>query len=307
MFCLFIKVDAFCQIISACAKTQGQNSLFHSSSFSNISFLSNFRCLAICKPLSSYQWRTVKRAKALIFTIYILAVFYVSLYTYTTNYRGPRVCVSVGKDDEITRYLSWFMLVVNSIFPFISILVMNVMILRAIHKRPNTKFDFNQNSKSETSMSVDDTGTSDSVKGQCGIEYISQETNIRDTNLTSVPEDNKIRMATAKRRMCANEFDKSSLSFSVKGKRRGDGGQLAVMLLCVSFAFLALTLPLSVRSVVYALGFFSADSNRENAQTALVVSITSRLMLLNGAINFWLYSIAGRKFRQDLKKVLFKR
>ena len=289
-------------------QTQGQNPSYQSSSLLNIRFLlSCYRCLAICKPLTSYQWRTVKRAKILIFIIYLLAVFYGSLYTYTTKYRGPRVCVSVGKDDKITRYLSWFMLVVNSIFPFTSILVMNVMILRAIHKRPNSKLDFNHNSKSETSLSVVDTGTTDSVFGQSRIEDVSQETNMRDTNITSVPEDNKIRTATGKRRMRDNEFDEGSLKFSVKGKRRGDGGQLAIMLLCVSFAFLALTLPLSVRSVVYALGFFSADSNREQAQTALVVAITSRLMLLNGAINFWLYSIAGSKFRQDLKKVLFKR
>ena len=242
----------------------------------------------------------------MIFTMYFLAVFYGGLYVHTTTFTGPRVCVAVGKADEITRYLSWFMLVVNSIFPFISILVMNIMILRAIRKRPKSKFGFNLNYESETSMGVDNTHTSDSFQGQSGIEDVSQETNIDDTNVTSVSEDNKVRTGKEKRRMCDEEFDKVSVGFSVKRKRRGDGGQLAIMLLCVSFAFLTLTLPLNVRNVVYALGFFSADSNREQAQTALVVAITSRLMLINGAINFWLYSIAGRKFRQDLKKVLFK-
>ena len=163
--------------------------------------MSNFRCLAICKPLSSFQWRTAKRAKILIFTIYFLFVSYGSLYIYTTNFTGPRVCVVVGKDEEITRYLSWFMLVVNSIFPFISILVMNIMILRAIHKRSKSKFGFNQNYKSETSMTVDNIYTSDSFKGQSGIEDASQETNIDDTNMTSVSADEKVRTGTANRRM----------------------------------------------------------------------------------------------------------
>ena len=64
------------------------------------------------------------------------------------------MCVAVGKDDEITRYLSWFMLVVNSIFPFISILVMNVMIVKTIKKRPDSKLDLDQEFKSETSEHI---------------------------------------------------------------------------------------------------------------------------------------------------------
>ena len=252
----------------------------------NHDYLSYYRCLAICKPLSSFGWRTTNRAKALIGLMYILAILYGSLYAYTTHFAGPRVCVAVGKKDKITRYLSWFMLVVNSIFPFVSILVINIMIVRTIHKRPDSKLDMDHDFKSEISECVSNIPSSTTDHSQIednSSDAISVEKNIHSVSFV---------------------IQRSSKSASIhRSKRKGDGGQLAFMLLTVSFAFLILTLPLSVRSVVYALGFFSADTNKEHAQAALVVAITSRLLLLNSAINFWLYSIAGRKFRQDLQNI----
>ena len=214
------------------------------------------------------------------------------------------MCVAVGKDDKITRYLSWFMLVVNSIFPFVSILVMNVMILQTIKKRPDSKLDLDQEFKSDTS---------EHISGFNPIAIVGYSNNNETNPCSEVePKDNRYSISRDRDNK-KTEGGKTNVPFQRKTfrnnhklKRKGDGGQLAFMLLSVSFAFLILTLPLSVRSVVYSLGFFSADSNREHAQTALVVAITSRLMLLNGAINFWLYSIAGKKFRHDLKDIVLK-
>ena len=94
---------------------------------------------------------------------------------------------------------------------------------------------------------------------------------------------------------------------TIRTRTRKEGSsQLIIMLLTVSFAFIILTSPISIRNVIYALGFFSTDSNRQHAQAALVIAISSRLMLVNAAINFWLYSITGHKFRQDVKNTLFK-
>ena len=214
------------------------------------------------------------------------------------------MCVAVGKDDEITRYLSWFMLVVNSIFPFISILVMNVMIVQTIKKRPDSKLDLDQEFKSETSEHISGFNSiaiigyshNNETNSCCELEPKDIQDDISRDHNNQKTEGGKTNVP----------FQRKTLRNNHKLKRKGDGGQLAFMLLSVSFAFLILTLPLSVRSVVYALGFFSADSNREHAQTALVVAIISRLMLLNGAINFWLYSIAGKKFRHDLKAIVLK-
>ena len=185
------------------------------------------------------------------------------------------------------------MLIINSVFPFVSILVMNIMIVRTIHKRPDSKLDMDQDFKSEISNNSNSLA---SISCTNTDEPSPTKDAAKDMDTTGVKDkDNK---KTGIKSPGNRTFQKK--------KRKGDGGQLAIMLLTVSFAFLILTLPLSVRSVVYALGFFAADSNVEHAQTALVVAITSRLMLVNGAINFWLYSIAGQKFRQDLKDTLFQ-
>ena len=180
---------------------------------------------------------------------------------------------------------------------------MNVMIVQTIKKRPDSKLDLDQEFKSETS---------EHISGFNSIAIIGYSQNNETNPCSEVePEDTQDGISrdhdkTTEGGKTIVPFQRKTLRNNHKVKRKGDGGQLAFMLLSVSFAFLILTLPLSVRSVVYALGFFSADSNREHAQTALVVAITSRLMLLNGAINFWLYSIAGKKFRYDLKAVVLK-
>ena len=96
----------------------------------------HFRCLAIFRPLSSFDWRTTKRAKSIIVVVSILSVIYGGLIVYTTSFSGPKNCTSVGKGSKITEYLSWFMLVVLSLFPFFSILIMNFPIVRTIRNRP---------------------------------------------------------------------------------------------------------------------------------------------------------------------------
>ncbi len=296
-----------------------------------------FRCLAICKPLWSVTWRTTKRAKVIIALVYVVSVGYGGLLVYTTSYRGPRVCVAVGKNDSISRSLSWIMLLVNSVFPFISILVMNVMILAAIRRRP----------KSEAAVCAGGAaGGGDGGAGQTGSEHIndgfyesSSSSLMAGNNASPVVEEPgqyhlqptcEAGASTAASTISLHleqriETTHLGLHFNAAGSRQpspassrkfpsakvwnrksAESTQLAVMLLTVSFAFLILTLPLSVRSVIYALGFFRADSAHERAQTALVVAITSRVMLANAAVNFWLYSVAGKKFREDLMKMMKK-
>ena len=181
---------------------------------------------------------------------------------------------------------------------------MNVMIVQTIKKRPDSKLDLDQEFKSETSEHIPGFNSiaiigyshNNEINPCCEVEPKDIQDNISRDHNNQKTEGGKTNV----------RFQRKTFRNNHKVKRKGDGGQLAFMLLSVSFAFLILTLPLSVRSVVYALGFFSADSNSEHAQTALVVAITSRLMLLNGAINIWLYSIAGKKLRHDLKAIVLK-
>ncbi len=263
-------------------------------------YLYRCRCLAISKPLSSFEWRTTKKAKAVIFGVYVFATFYGSLYAYTTNFSGPRVCVAVGKKDKLTEFLSWFMLLVNSVFPFISILIMNIIILVAMGRRPTKELSSKETSADTCSFSnVSESQTE--VEGKDNPVVHMDQPNSKDGTESTA---NSMRHKTPAVATISRSTIRRKSSRNRASKARNENMQLAVMLLSVSFAFLILTLPLSVRSVFYALGFFSAASNKEHAQTALVVAITSRLMTVNSAINFWLYSLSGRRFRQDLKQLV---
>ncbi len=199
------------------------------------------------------------------------------------------MCVAVGKDDKITKYLSWFMLMVNSVIPFVSILSMNLVILVAMHRRPKNDSHFG---------SVSNSTLSDS-KISVGESKVSEFEKISDNDVSvTVPEENSANVNKANSPI-------STVSQSIIRKKssrdsRSDT-QLVIMLLFVSFAFLVLTLPLNIRSIVYAFGFSLDSTNQELAQTSLVVAITSRLMMTNSAINFWLYCLSGKRFRQDLK------
>ena len=229
----------------------------------------HFRCLAICRPLSSFDWRTTKRAKSIIVFVSILSVIYGGLIVYT-SFSVPKNCTSVGKGSKITEYLSWFMLVVLSLFPFFSILIMNSLIVRTIRNRPASDLQ-------ETP------------------DTLTKSSSITTISLSEKSSQNE-RIGSFRR------------SRKQKGKRERKeiSGQLVLMLLAVSFAFLILTSPVSIRNVIYALVLFTVNSNRKSAQSALIIAITSRLILVNGVINFWLYFVAGAKFRQDLKNLVCK-
>ena len=185
--------------------------------------------------------------------------------------------MSVGKDDKITKYISWFNLVVHSVFPFISILILNVMIIRAILKSRDPRLGLHKSA------------------GSAKYDTEAQVQSVTTVSCTNLDENSQVEETGFSR----NRTNRT---------RTGNEGssQLIIMLLTVSFAFIILTSPISIRNVVYALGFFSTESNRQHAQAALVIAITSRLMLVNTAINFWLYSITGHRFRQDVKNILFK-
>ncbi len=75
--------------------------------------------------------------------------------------------------------------------------------------------------------------------------------------------------------------------------------QLTVMLLTVSFVFLLLTLPQYCRLVAAKIWNYKA-SQRDYEIYLIVHLLTNRLLLLNSAINFFLYCLGGSRFRKDL-------
>ena len=74
------------------------------------------------------------------------------------------------------------------------------------------------------------------------------------------------------------------------------------MLLLVTALFLILLCPTYVRFIY--LAFADPGTSLEYANQILIFQITIRLYMTNSAINFFLYCISGKKFRNDLKEIL---
>ena len=79
--------------------------------------------------------------------------------------------------------------------------------------------------------------------------------------------------------------------------------QLTIMLLSVTMLFLVLLCPTYIRFIY--LVFANRDTPSQYANSMLIYQISFKLYATNSGINFFLYCISGRKFRKDLKEILF--
>ena len=77
--------------------------------------------------------------------------------------------------------------------------------------------------------------------------------------------------------------------------------QLTIMMLLVTTLFLILLFPTYFR-FIYLL-FAKQDTPFEYAKSMLIYQVTAKLYATNSGINFMLYCISGKKFRNDLKEI----
>ena len=78
--------------------------------------------------------------------------------------------------------------------------------------------------------------------------------------------------------------------------------QLTTMLLLVTTLFLILLLPTYIRFIYAA--FWISDTPSKYATSLAFIEISYKLYVTNSGINFFLYCISGRKFRNDLKEIV---
>ena len=78
--------------------------------------------------------------------------------------------------------------------------------------------------------------------------------------------------------------------------------QLTIMLLLVTMLFLILLIPTNIRFIY--LSFVERDTPAKYASSMLFIQITFKLYTTSNGINFFLYCLSGRKFRNDLKEIL---
>ena len=79
---------------------------------------------------------TVKRAKMTIACIVIFSVVFRSPHLFTTDFRG-QLCIIYGKilGEAYGQFYYWLTFVLNFAGPFVSLFVMNIVIIRTLHKR----------------------------------------------------------------------------------------------------------------------------------------------------------------------------
>lgn len=80
--------------------------------------------------------------------------------------------------------------------------------------------------------------------------------------------------------------------------------KLSVMLLAVSFAFLATTLPMNATLIAFAIRRAVVFDRSLGAKYKLVRTVCELLMYANHSTNFFLYCATGNKFRQELCAVV---
>ena len=87
--------------------------------------------------------------------------------------------------------------------------------------------------------------------------------------------------------------------------RNSIDNQLTIMLLLVTTLFVLLMVPTYVRFLYFT--YVSRDTPEKYATARLFYYLSSRLYFTNSGINFFLYCISGKKFREDLKDLLLFR
>lgn len=109
--------------------------------------------------------------------------------------------------------------------------------------------------------------------------------------------------------LCLNVLIIASVrrSISSQGKTQDERStprdkQLSVLLLMVSFTFLALTLPIYMRNIAYQY-IDQTVSEKALSRYYIYFHVTTKLFFTNNAVNFFLYCMGGSKFRRDLKRL----
>ena len=210
------------------------------ASLSSTLFILNMtfeRFYSIIRPHKAASFNTVKRAKITIACSVIFSFLYNVPQLYTTDTRG-KSCVPFGKAVATMggQMYQWSSTIINFIFPFVFLLIMNSFIIHTIRMR-------------------------------------SEMLHMRS----------------------AGQGHNSGQGNKIKNSEV----QIFVILLLVTFGFLALTTP------AYAMYFYVmfvdyGQSAYLLAGFSLFYSVAQKAFYTNYGINFFFYVISGSKFRADL-------
>ena len=87
--------------------------------------------------------------------------------------------------------------------------------------------------------------------------------------------------------------------------RQGNENQLSQIMLLVSFAFLALTLPKRIIGLIWRRNLI-VPTVQNLAHYTLLQSISLQMGFANCSVNFWFYLAMGKQFRNEVRQMILR-
>ena len=247
------------------------------------------RLIAVTKPLHAARYCTRRRARVVSIMIIIIGGIYSVPHFFSTRLIDNYRCTSYAVDTTVIKVYGFVTSLSNSLLPFVVLMTMNSLIIRAALSRKKELLSFKQPNPSRSTANSTDIS----------------EVNVE---IPTTEEYNESYLSTGEVRK--KEETSGSMSVGEQQNRNStltdQERQLIVMLLCVSFVFLLLTLPIYIRQMVYQF-IDETASPHAYARYVFIYYLTQGLYFTNSSVNFYLYCLTGSKFRADLKSIICKK
>ena len=234
------------------------------------------RLVAVRWPLKAVTWCSMKKAKITSVIIIMWGFLFRSGYIFYTDPVAPLKCVAFqGKRSSIETAYYYLNLIVTCFIPSSFLLTCNVLIILTLKHRG--KYFKKDTSSTDPSKPVSqDTVLESNIDGH--VSVISHST----TEVSSA----------------SNKLDSTNTE-----KRQKSLISLCIMLLTVSFMYILLTSPLFIFYIIYMFKSYLASPEAYATFNLILVNMYT-IFQTNQCINFYVYCLAGSKFRQDLRDTL---
>ncbi len=201
-----------------------------------ITFITIHKYLAFISPLKSHHWRSPGRTLKIIGATCICSLLFSIVHIFSTNSREhgkDSVCFGLTNEDSYSSAILWITFSINVVPPVISVAIMNVLIIRALHM--SNKF-YKAATAIRHRYSIGSTIFKENVDGS--------KTEI----WTTIPE--------TKTRNPLKHYDQPTALYHMRS---------AFLLVVVTFVFAFLTPPLYVGHVVFS--FLDVDGNQDTFES----------------------------------------
>ncbi|XP_013418402.1 FMRFamide receptor-like [Lingula anatina] len=216
------------------------------------------RFIAICMPTRARSFCTVQRAQRVALLLLFISfgqnihVFWTRGAQYKQAGNVTELVSLCGYPSPAFEYfwgyvLPWIIFGVYAGGPFVTMLILNICIIRGLAQMHNRRVEMRRGSRADTANSK-----KENAREKASQKYVRSMT---------------------------------------------------IMLVCVSFSFLLLSLPGVLNSILAKAWLTSVNDPLDIARYDLVEAIVIMMNYANHSINFLLYCLTGKRFRQELKEI----